>query len=165
MHFGMLGRCCLGAMFAASALAASTSRTVRLTNKCSYEVYPAVVPFSGQTVPYQGEKGWRAQPSSSKDIALPNTFLGRICESDLTASRLSFADWGRLPGARHGCSVSGDYLYCVTGACQTNKLACNDGEMGGGATSVEFRLSNAENGQYDVYDLNNGAVSRRLASN
>ena len=28
--------------------------------------------------------------------------------------------------------------------------------MGGGATSVEFRLRTAQNGEYDVYDLNNG---------
>lgn len=29
--------------------------------------------------------------------------------------------------------------------------------MGGGATSVEFRLQTAQNGEYDVYDLSNGA--------
>ncbi|GAA5980697.1 hypothetical protein JCM10908_001741 [Rhodotorula pacifica] len=114
------------------------SRTVRVVNKCSYDVYPAVAPFPELAEPYKDERGWHAAPDTSKDITIPGTFLGRI--------------W-----ARHGCAPSGEQINCVTGGCRENKLACADGEMGGGATSVELRLRTVQNGEYDVYDLNNGA--------
>lgn len=63
-----------------------------------------------------------------------------------------------VSGARHGCAPpKGEEIYCVTGGCRDNKFACEDGAMGGGATSAEFRLRSLQNGEYDHYDLNNGA--------
>ncbi|GAA5861518.1 hypothetical protein JCM3774_000277 [Rhodotorula dairenensis] len=117
----------------------SAARKVRVVNKCSYDIYPAVAPFRNLAEPYMGERGWHAAPDTSKDISVPGTFLGRI--------------W-----ARHGCAPpKGDEIYCVTGGCRDNKFACEDGAMGGGATSVEFRLRSVQNGEYDHYDLSNGA--------
>lgn len=72
----------LAALAAASVTAAPpAARKVRVVNKCSYDIYPAVAPFRDLAEPYMGERGWHAAPETSKDISVPGTFLGRICAS------------------------------------------------------------------------------------
>lgn len=76
----------LSFILTASAVTAVTavpaaSRTVRVVNKCSYDVYPAVAPFPNLPEPYKDERGWKAAPETSRDITIPGNFLGRICTS------------------------------------------------------------------------------------
>ncbi|GAA5865507.1 hypothetical protein JCM8547_001270 [Rhodosporidiobolus lusitaniae] len=113
------------------------SRTLKVINKCSYNVWPAVSPFSNQEEAYADSKAWVMTSGSTKSVTLPSTFTGRI--------------WGR-----RGCvSQTDGTLVCVTGACANNAAECQDGELGTG-TALELRLQWSNNGQYDVIDLQNG---------
>ncbi|GAA5826904.1 hypothetical protein JCM11251_002153 [Rhodosporidiobolus azoricus] len=121
-------------VFAAFSFAA---RTVKIENRCSTKVWPAVSPFSEQQEPYGDTRGWEMSPGTSKSITVPNSFHGRI--------------WGR-----QGCVAQSDgTLVCVTGACPGNQLECEDGALGTG-TNLDLRLSSNNNGQYDWYMLTNG---------
>lgn len=64
----------------------AASRTVRIVNKCSYDVYPAVAPFPNLPEPYKDERGWKAAPETSRDISIPGNFLGRICTFEILLS-------------------------------------------------------------------------------
>ncbi|BGO99254.1 hypothetical protein RTBOTA2_000325 [Rhodotorula toruloides] len=126
----------------AAGLLAGTSlaaRTIEIQNACSYTVFPAISSLGGGTEAYNGEHGWESPSGSTKSIAVPNAWAGRV--------------WGR-----HGCVKSSDgaTVNCVTGGCTGNKIQCGDGELGGAATSAEFRLQSQANGQVDMYDLQNG---------
>ncbi|GAA5891030.1 hypothetical protein JCM6882_006394 [Rhodosporidiobolus microsporus] len=115
----------------------SAARTVKIENRCSTKVWPAVSPFANQQEAYGDSRGWEMTPGSQKSITVPNTFTGRI--------------WGR-----QGCVGQGDgTLVCVTGACPNNALECEDGALGTG-TNLDLRLSTNNNGQYDWFMLTNG---------
>ncbi|KAL7343920.1 thaumatin [Rhodotorula toruloides] len=115
------------------------ARTIEIQNACSYTVFPAISSLGGGTEAYNGEHGWESPSGSTKSISVPNAWAGRV--------------WGR-----HGCVKSSDgaTVNCVTGGCTGNKVQCGDGELGGAATSAEFRLQSQANGQVDMYDLQNG---------
>ncbi|BGP21463.1 thaumatin, pathogenesis-related protein [Rhodotorula toruloides] len=115
------------------------ARTIEIQNACSYTVFPAISSLGGGKQAYDGEHGWESPSGSTKNISVPNAWTGRV--------------WGR-----HGCVKLGDgaTVNCVTGGCVGNKLQCGDDELGGAATSAEFRLQSQANGQVDMYDLQNG---------
>lgn len=115
------------------------ARTIEIQNACSYTVFPAISSLAGDKEAYNGDHGWESPSGSTKSIAVPDAWNGRI--------------WGR-----HGCvkSSDGTTVDCVTGGCVGNKLQCGDNELGGAATSAEFRLQSQANGQVDMYDLQNG---------
>ncbi|GAA5851491.1 hypothetical protein JCM5353_001600, partial [Sporobolomyces roseus] len=111
-------------------------RTVVIENRCDYTVWPAVSGFPDLEEAYSGEPGWESKAGSKASITVPSKWMGRI--------------WGR-----RGCMTRADgYLICVAGGCEGG-LDCGESVISE-STALELRLESSTNGQYDVYDLQNG---------
>ncbi|GAA5955210.1 hypothetical protein JCM21900_002239 [Sporobolomyces salmonicolor] len=122
---------------AIGAVLGSTSRTVKIVNSCPYTVWPAVSGFTDNSEPYSDTPGWEQKSGEFKSVTVPSTWNGRI--------------WGR-----RACKTdSSGTLNCVAGGC-SGGLDCGDGALGE-SMALELRLSSSNNGEYDVYDLQNGA--------
>ncbi|GAA6015191.1 hypothetical protein JCM11491_000499 [Sporobolomyces phaffii] len=111
-------------------------RTIVVENRCDYTVFPAISAFPDNEQAYTGEPGWEAPAGKKHTITVPSTWAGRI--------------W-----ARRGCMTNSDgLLVCVAGGC-AGGLDCGESVLGE-STALELRLKSSTNGQYDVYDLQNG---------
>ncbi|GAA5926543.1 hypothetical protein JCM1841_001441 [Sporobolomyces salmonicolor] len=97
----------------------------------------AVSGFTDNTEPYSDTPGWEQKSGEFKSVTVPSTWNGRI--------------WGR-----RACTTdSSGTLNCVAGGC-SGGLDCGDGALGE-STALERRLWSSNNGEYNVYDLQNGA--------
>ncbi|EGN98667.1 hypothetical protein SERLA73DRAFT_73278 [Serpula lacrymans var. lacrymans S7.3] len=107
-------------------VAGASARSITVTNKCSYTVWPAIYTGSG-TAPSQ-TTGWQANTGDTVTFDVPDNW---------TAGRI----WGR-----RDCDASGT---CVTGNCAGGIVCTQPGTPP--ATLAEFTL--AASGNQDFYDV------------
>ncbi|CAM8904404.1 unnamed protein product [Rhodiola kirilowii] len=107
--------------------------TFTFTNKCSYPLWPGILPNAGS--PRLTSTGFLLSPSSSRTFQAPASFSGRF--------------W-----ARTDCNfdpTSSSPTACSTGDCGSGQVECNDIGATPPVTLAEFTLSNS-NG-LDFYDV------------
>ncbi|WVZ09467.1 hypothetical protein V8G54_013997 [Vigna mungo] len=107
------------------------SRTLTITNKCTYKVWPAVLSGAG-SLPLP-TTGFALLPGDSKTLTVPPAWSGRL--------------WGRTL-----CSedITGNFS-CVTGDCGTSKVECAGTYPTPPVTQVEFDFNGMS--QINLYDI------------
>ncbi|XP_022631397.1 thaumatin-like protein 1 [Vigna radiata var. radiata] len=107
------------------------SRTLTITNKCTYTVWPAVLSGNGSSpLP---TTGFTLLPGDSNTLPVPPAWSGRL--------------WGRTL-----CSIdiTGKFS-CVTGDCGTSTVECAGGNPVPPVTLVEFDFNGTS--QMNLYDI------------
>uniref|UniRef100_A0A1D1XFL7 Thaumatin-like protein n=1 Tax=Anthurium amnicola TaxID=1678845 RepID=A0A1D1XFL7_9ARAE len=133
MYMGMtrmIGTC----LFSAASIGAGWGAdgvTLRVVNRCSFPIWPAVAPNGSHPVVADG--GFFLPPGQSRRVQAPSTWSGRLWAR--TGCKFDHPSWRRRP--------------CRTGDCQ-RRLACNGttGEIP--ATLVEMTLQPGGGSHYDV---------------
>jgi len=108
------------------------ARTLTITNKCSYTVWPAVLSAAGSSP--LSTTGFALLPGESNTLSVPPAWSGRL--------------WGRTL-----CSIdiTGKFS-CVTGDCGTSTIECAGANPAPPVTLVEFDFNGT--GQINLYYIN-----------
>ncbi|KAL2333805.1 hypothetical protein Fmac_015018 [Flemingia macrophylla] len=112
-------------------LRGSNSATFTIVNKCSYPVWPGILPGAGTA--QLATTGFALQPGESSAVPVPTAWSGRV--------------WGRTL-----CSTdSAGKFSCVTGDCGSYAVKCGGRGAVPPVTLAEFTLNGA--GGLDFYDV------------